>query len=590
VRRRAFVRLLSAGGATSWLGPLFAASGCSYDATAVPASTPEEIDRVFPQGVGSGDPSPDSIILWVRVEPDPGFETRTVDVRVQLSPDPDFELVIVDSVVPAGAEWDHTVRIRVGELSPGTTYHYRFVAQGVTSPWGRTRTAPDPDDEVDVRFAVASCQEYVGRWYHAWRVLLDEANEPDFVLFLGDYIYETVADPRYQSVGSERSVEIPDGLSLDGSETNLAALTVADYRAIYKAVRSDPDLREAHRLFPFVTIWDDHEFANDCWQDVANEFDGHRGIERDRDRREAASRAWFEFQAVDLEYDPEGSFPDDLAIERTLRWGAHCRLVLSDVRSHRDDHVVPEGPIELSVGKFAENSPLGARVFAYKEGFDALESEVAPTMLGEEQLQRTVTALQEASTTWTFWCQPLLVAQMLLDLRGFEKLPTLLRQQLYFKLDQWDGFRSERAQVLAAVAMTPNLVVLSGDLHGNYAAELRVDFDDPEAPATATELMVTGISSISLQEQLDTFTVDEPLLAGLGLEQVTPLFDETLRASSPHIRYANSSAFGYMIVEAGADDLRATFVELERVDDPEDHGRVERQPVRIPNGAARIEL
>ncbi len=576
--RRRFLILLAAG----MVAGLPGAGGCAGGPSG-PSEDEEDRLRVFPQGIASADPAPDAVTLWVRAVPQ-GVD-GPVPVRVEVAEDEAFEQLVARTQVEALADDDHTVRVRVTGLASYRTYYYRFEAEGVRSWTGRTRTAPGPDDDVPARFAVASCQEYVGRWYHAWRLLAEDPAEPDFVLFLGDYIYETIADPRFQPLDSPRSLSIPDGLSLDGSATNLAARTLADYRALYRQYRSDPDLRKMHQRFPFVAIWDDHEFTNDCWQDVANEFDGERGIERDTERRMAASRAWAEYVPSSLAYDPTRTFPDDLRTYRSFRWGRHLELFLTDSRSYRDDHVVDEGPPNPDVGKYTMNTAIGARILAIKEGFDPLEAQVRPSMLGAEQKQWLVGAIQGSTATWKGLVSALMMAQMALDLRPYDSLPGILRQDFYFKLDQWDGFRSERAEILEAVGDVPGLFVIAGDLHGNYVSRLHIDFDDPQSPAVAVEVTVTGISSISLQEQLDKFATEDPGLAATSLSEITPMFDPQLPVRNPHFRYANSSAYGYARFEVTADRVSWTFVEIEDVTAPTYDGPVVERGFTLPFGS-----
>ncbi len=586
-RRRSFVKSVVASATLPWHG-CGGGDGDEQGPSAPESSDVEAYTRAFPQGLGSGDPRPDGVLLWTRVEPDDS--AAEVLVRWYVGADAEFEQIVTAGEVMAQPDVDHTVRVRLEDLEPYTDYYYRFtalLAEGeITAETGRTRTAPLPDADVAVRIALTSCQEYVGRWYHAWRILADE-EDVDFVLFVGDYIYETIADPRFQPLDSERSLSLPDGLSLDGSDTNLAALTLADYRALYRQYRADPDLRRAHARFPFVIAWDDHEFTNDGWQDVANEFDGLRGEERNTARREAATRAWHEYLPVDLTLDRDAGFPNDIVTYRSLRYGQHVELVLSDVRYYRDDHLVPEAQRELLVGKFIPNSSLGSRTFARKEGFDELEAESGLTMLGAEQRDWLISAITTSTATWKFWASALMVAQLRLDLRELEEAPALFKNEFYFKVDQWDGFRSERATILSAVAPVENLVVLSGDLHGNYASELRVDFDDPSSPAIAAEFTVTGISSISLQEQLDLFTVTDPTLSSLDLGGVTALFDSTLRDSGPHFRYANSAAYGYAIVDVLQDvELLVRFEEIADVRQASAAGERRRVMFRLPAGTS----
>jgi len=585
-RRRGFLEAIVVSAAVPW-------SGCSNsdDGPSIPEPSPEaERDRVFPQGIASGDPRPDGILLWTRVEPP--TPDATITLTWYLARDEGFEDPVATGELDADATTDHAVRVRLVDLEPHTHYWYRFSAAlpdgTITTETGRTKTAPTRDMDVPVRFAVTSCQEYVGRWYHAWRLLADNEDDVEFVLFLGDYIYESIADPRYQPLDTPRALTLPDGLSLDGTAGNLVAVTLADYRALYRQYRTDPDLRRAHARFPFVIMWDDHEFTNDGWQDVANEFEGVRGIERDTARREAATQAWFEHLPVDVPFDPEASFPADVVTYRTLRWGKRVELFLTDARYYRDDHLVPETDTEFSVGKFMANSPLGSRILALKEGYDVLEAETPLTMLGDVQRQWLVDAILQSDATWKLLASALMMAQLVLDLRDIEEVPPLLQNVFYFKVDQWDGFRTERAELLTALAGVQNLVVLSGDLHGNYAAHLRPDFDDPATPATAVELTVTGISSISLQEQLDTLAVTVPVLADAGIEQVTPLFDDNVLATGSHFAYANSSAYGYAIVDIDA-DLHARLEEIERVTDPDDPGAQTSIAFRVRAGTSTLE-
>jgi alkaline phosphatase D len=538
----------------------------------------------FPQGVASGDPRPDRVVLWTRAAPDDGGE---VVVRWEIATDPELRDVVADGEATAGPASDHTVKVVATGLSPRTTYHYRFRVGGSASPVGRTRTAPAPDDDVPVRIAVASCQDYVGRYYHAWRALLEEP-DVDVVVFLGDYIYETVADPRHQRPTADRNVELPDGLPLTDEPGNLAARTLADYRALYRQIRADPDLQEVHRRFPFVAIWDDHEHTNDAWQDVANEFDEVPGEERDPDRRAAATQAWVEHLPVDVPFHPGRGFPDDVVTWRSLRFGRHAELLCTDCRYYRDDHLVPESEPAPEVGKITAPSAMGSRILARKEGFDPLEAAARPTMLGEAQLDWLIGGIRGSGATFKLWVSPVMVAQLALDLREEPDVHPLLQGVWYFKLDQWDGYRSERREILEAVADVPGVVVLSGDLHGAYAAELRPDFDAPETPATAVELTVTGISSIPLADQLASFVELDPLLASLDLGPVVGRFDEAVRASGPHFVHADGRPYGFAVVTVDGDELVAEMIDTSDATDPTYGGVVRRTRFSVPAAEAAL--
>ncbi len=567
ITRRHFLRIVAGSAGAVQASPLLL--GCS-DGTTVAT------DEVFPQGVASADPSPDAIVLWTRVTPsNPGTpQPLTLEVTEAR---PSASLLLRTDLF-AHPEDDHTVLVHLEGLRPDVAYRYRFGARGVRSPEGRFRTAPLPSSEVPIRFVTACCQDRVGRHYHAWRWLAERlAEEEDppirFVLFLGDYIYEyeSGSDAAKRPPVPGTGPQLPDGLLVAEGEAGSvrAAYTLRDYRTLYRYVRSDPALREVHRLLPFIAVWDDHEFANDCWQQYANDFDGARGREWSPQRRRAATRAFHEYVPVNAPWDPEQAFPRALQLYRRLRFGRHVDLLLSDQRLYRADHVVDEGPPLPQVGKLGRNSAFGSRVFVRKDGFDPLESEVVPTMLGAEQLRWHQEAVRSSDASWRLFGSPLVMAQMVLDLTSFESLPEALRHAFYFKTDQWDGYRSERATLLGALREAGPTVVFSGDLHGFYGAVLHEDFDAPTSTAAAVEFATAGISSASVMEQLQRVVDTQPLLRALGLDALIPRFDEVLRASNPHIRYAHSATHGLSIVTVwGPEEVHVEFVQFDDVQSP----------------------
>jgi alkaline phosphatase D len=309
----------------------------------------------FPQSVASGDPRPTSVVLWTRAV---DVEREGAELSLELVVATDEALTDVIELdggatlsLVATADAGGCVKVRIEGLAPGTTYYYRFTllagGERFHSRTGRTRTAPDPDADEVVRFAVVSCQDYGGKYYHVYRYLASK--ELDFVLHLGDYVYETTGDPSFQSDDAVRRVVLraPDeALSFEGN-TSLAARSLGNYRDLYRTYRSDPDLQRVHELFPLVAIPDDHEFSNDCYGAHANYSEG-REDEEDVERRRAADRAWFEYMPVDYAeapasaLDEAATFPDDLRIYRGFVFGRNLELVLTDLRRYRPDHVVPE--------------------------------------------------------------------------------------------------------------------------------------------------------------------------------------------------------------------------------------------------------
>jgi alkaline phosphatase D len=578
-------------------------AGASADAQKpiTKTSTPDESDRVFPQGLASGDPRADRVILWCRVEAAEVGKAETDDVEVVLlvATDEAFTAIVLETKIPARADGDHTVRVVPTGLDAGRTYYYRFESGGVTTRVARTRTAPLPDADVQVKLAFCACQDRIGRYWHAWQALLDENVDFDFILYLGDYIYESVNDARFQTSTPGRDVTLPDGMDTspeqDGSR--IAAATLADYRALYKAYRADPLIKEVHRLYPFILVWDDHEFADDCWQDHStsfNELDPQTGnftSEENTPRRLAADRAFSEYQPIELAYDPNATFPGDIKIYRQLNWGRHVDLFLTDQRLYRDDHLIPEGPTDISIGKFSANSMIGSRYFVRKSAFDPREAEATPTLLGLAQKQWLLGAMTSSRATWKVWGNEVQMWQMTLRLGDLPLVPGIVSYTAYVNCDQWDGFRSERNEILStlAAANVQSLLVLTGDIHAYFASELRADFDAPASPSIGVEYVTAGISSASLKELVDKYVPD-----GSALRPVADAWasgaDAALRTSNAHLRFADSDAYGFATATIDGTEALVTFVQVGTPTSPTTHGVIARTKFRTRVGTNEIEI
>lgn len=336
ISRRAVLRLLSVAAAAAVL-PLHARRF---------SGAPPVDAALFPQAVASGDPMPRSVVLWTRLAP----AAWGREVVLQVAEDTGFERLRVERDFVVGADTDGCLKVRVDDLAPGTAWHYRFVVDGErgasSSPTGRTLTTPREDDDRDLRLAVLSCQDYSGRWYNALLPLLDEPL--DAIVHLGDFIYETTGDPSFQS-GEGRRVVFDDaaGSLTLGDGGFQSARSLDNYRQLHREYRTDPVLQALLAKAPLIAIWDDHEFADDAWQDVATFHDGRRD-ERDAARRRASEQAWFEYMPVDAGGAFEGAAVDAGALHpatriwREFRFGRRASLCMTDYRSARPDHLVPE--------------------------------------------------------------------------------------------------------------------------------------------------------------------------------------------------------------------------------------------------------
>ncbi|MCP5326700.1 MAG: alkaline phosphatase D family protein [Oceanospirillaceae bacterium] len=318
----------------------------------------------------SGDPRPDSIILWTRINDSKALRTgRDVKVQLQVSSDKDFATVIVNSEITASADYDHTLKVRVTNLDAASTYYYRFIYKSATSNTGRFKTAPASNADTSVKFAYVSCQDFIGRYYNTYLPLLEQAqlDTVDFIVHLGDYIYETTGDSSFQATGGERDITFTDtagALKLgSGDKTFYAAQSLDNYRELYKNYRTDTVLQQIQENYAFIAIWDDHEFSDDSWQNHATYLDGAKD-EANSTRKRNSERAYFEFMPIDhervasdshstasdgsLSISEDQLFPNS-KIYRNFRFGQHLNLTLADFRSQRPDHLIPEEAFPASI-------------------------------------------------------------------------------------------------------------------------------------------------------------------------------------------------------------------------------------------------
>ena len=356
ISRRSFLKAAAAIGASlAWVGP---ARGSRVHW--------HERRDLYPQGVASGDPDPHSVILWTRRPFAQG--TRQL-LTVEVAEDEAFRRVIAHAQAPVSSAADWTARVLIGGLKPARTYWYRFTdTDGNGSRVGRTITAPLPNDPRTVNFAFVSCQDVNEGKLNAYRRMIYEderapaAQQLDFVLHLGDFIYEVVEYPDEVKTRYDRTIyevaRIPDGGQVGKFHF---PLTVDGYRAIYKGYLADPDLQDARARWPFVAIWDNHEFSWQGWQSIQKAGKARPG----QSIKVAANQAWWEylpsrckkFSGPSLEsFDPPavtnvaiekwdenglGDEPNNLAAinsliaYRSYRYGKHLDLIITDQHSYR---------------------------------------------------------------------------------------------------------------------------------------------------------------------------------------------------------------------------------------------------------------
>ncbi|GAA5054395.1 alkaline phosphatase D [Thermocatellispora tengchongensis] len=441
----------------------------------------------FTLGVASGEPLPDGVILWTRLAPEPlhldprrpgGMPKRQVAVRWQVAEDQGLTRVVKEGTAYAEHAWAHSVHVKVEGLRPATEYFYRFsvadpLFEPATSPVGRTKTAPAPDSQAPVRFAVASCQRYEHGHFTAYRHLAVE--RPDVVFHLGDYIYEAGRPATTPQPGRYvRPLEPPAR----------ECTTLHDYRNRYARYRTDPDLRAAHAAAPWIVTWDDHE--------VEDNYRGTRPADGSDQaaflrRRTAAYRAYYEHQP--LRVRPVG---DGLRMYRWRAYGTVADFLVLDARQYRD-------------------------------GAD---------MLGPEQEAWLLGKLRAPRARWKVLVQPVFFAQRAFPGPGGPS----------FSRDAWDAYRDQRSRIMAAAGR--DLVVLSGDVHNNWACELSTAFGDPAARPVGVEFVSTAITSLPPSTD-----------------------NHAILAANPHIRYFEGHR-GYLTGTATPTAFEVAYRVVDFVDRP----------------------
>jgi alkaline phosphatase D len=437
----------------------------------------------FRHGVASGDPLPDAVMLWTRVtvgKPGPAEVTWVV------ATDPPLSQVVAMGTANTSGERDYTVKVDVKGLQPAQTYYYQFRAAQKVSPIGRTRTAP-VGAVSRARFGVASCSSFAQGYFHAYRALARRA-DLEAIIHLGDYVYESGPG----QFGSDRTLEPATEL-----------FTLSDYRTRHAQYKRDPDLQEAHRQHPFITVWDDHEAANNAWRDGAENHQPNEGSWADR--KAAAQRAYAEWMPI-REQQPANK------IWRKLAWGDLADIVLLDTRLW---------------GRTEANPALAA---------PPPPEDPSKTILGDDQAAWLEEQLRGPSR-WKLVAQQVMVASLTL-------MPGTL-----INLDQWQGYPVSRRRLLdfLRTSATPNVVVLTGDIHSSWANELVLDPLDPAQydpamgkNAVAVELVTPGITSPGLPPQF------------------VPIVDMA-RPFNPHLRWFDLMRQGYMVLDVTPERTQAAW-------------------------------
>ncbi len=454
-------------------------------------------DDPFTLGVASGDPLPDRVMLWTRLAPDPlaggGMPPRPVPVVWEVAHDEGFRVIVRAGIRMAWPAFGHALKVDAEGLEPDRWYWYRFRVGPWVSPVGRTRTLPAVASAPGLlRFASCSCQRYTSGFYTAFHHMAQE--DLDLVVHVGDYIYESGA------TGGGVRQHLGGRLS-----------TLDDYRKRYALYKLDPDLQEAHRQFPWILTWDDHEVSNNYagLQPDENGAEAGKPPEAFAELRSRAYQAWFESLPVRVPL-PQGPF---LPIFRRFDYGDLARLHVLDTRQYRSNQPCMDQP-----------GPACA-------GFP----NPTATMLGDEQEAWLLDGLGASACRWDVLAQQVVF------------VPTPFFGVIR-NFDQWDGYPLARQRILDAASALRNFIVLSGDIHATGIAAVPASEQQLDRPI-GSEFVATGISS----------TIGDPTLAQLlqtGLQGL------------PHVVLADAGLRGYLRHEVSRSEWRCDLRQVATVSSP----------------------
>jgi alkaline phosphatase D len=485
-----------------------AALGVAGAAPAYTQERPRFGEPPFALGVASGYPTQNGFVIWTRLVTDPGLPGGDIDpvrtrVNWEVARDDkmrDIAASGMDFAVPA---WAHSTHIEVEGLEPDRPYWYRFNVGSAESPIGRTRTAPAARSvPARFRFAFASCQHFEHGHFGAYRHIL--ADDPDLIAFLGDYIYGRHADRN--PVRSHASSE---------------PRTLSRYRVRHALYKSDPDLRAAHAAVPWICTWDDQEVTDHY---AGDQMDEEVPLEVAVARRLVAYKAYYEHMPLRHRMRPTA---DGMRIYAQMGWGDLARFFLLDGRQYRTPQACP-----------APDRKVGANTVDVAACPQLAEPQ--RTMLGRRQEAWLETSLELTPARWNVLAQQTLMAQL-------DQQPGPGRRVW---TDGWDGYPGSRRKLLEFIAAkkTPNPVVIGGDMHAFYVADLKPDFDQPKSPVVASEFVGTSISSHS---------------------SWTPERAAQMLADNPHIKFADNGHRGYVRVEVTPRQWRADLRAMESVVKPD---------------------
>ncbi|WOC14024.1 alkaline phosphatase D family protein [Gordonia sp. MP11Mi] len=486
----------------------------------LPSTAGADTGSYFHHGVASGDPLSDSVLLWTRVTPTsdslPGTGSGpNVDVKWEVSSDRSFRNIVAKGSVPTGPYCDHTVKVIADGLQAGSQYHYRFSFDDQVSPVGSTKTTPaDGADVAKLKLAVASCANFESGYFAAYRHMA--ADNPDMILFLGDYIYEYKKGQFGVHQLSNAQLYNKKLANTRFHEPENEIYTLADYRTRYAQYRRDPDLQEAHRRCPWFVTWDDHDIADNTWSGGSTGSAGWPGTPPQKwsARKKAAHQAFFEWM-------PIRDSARVSTIYRSLRWGNLAEIPMLDLRSFRTKE-----PATVQAARSSSGTITGAQQMAW--------------------LQEKLSSSVSDGVQWRIVGNPVVLSP---HWGGATKLfaDTIDGQ---INPDQWTGYQNDRGSLLNFLGSNniDNVVFVTGDIHSAWGFNVPGDQNDDRSKPIAAEFVSPSITSDSFWDTARSTKYS----VGPSSLYATPAMaaaKANFRLANHHLKFVDLTYHGYGLLE-----------------------------------------
>ena len=506
-------------------------------------SGPLDINVKFLYGVASGDPLPDSVILWTKVAPFLGKQQLPVSgndketgfsiiVDYYVSKSLDFKELSASGSVLTNALVDYTIKIDVIKLQPNQIYYYYFSSLGgaVKSTVGKTKTLPSYDADVTkFKLAVFSCAEYPRGFFQAYNASLEE--NPDLAVHLGDFIYEFGLDKYASSI---EKLPIPSRFPLPYNDI----VSLRDYRIRHGLYRTDPSLQSLLAQVPLVSVWDDHEFADNASKDGAYNHDPKTEGDWET-RKQQAMRAWFEHMPIRANYEDGAG-----KIYRTFKIGKLLDLIMLDTRI---------------IGRTLSPGPFNSHIINSPNS----------TILGDTQEKWFFDTLSKSTSRWRLWGNQVM----------FSQLPKVAGATI--TSDSWDGYVVNRKRVLDHLVRgkIQNNIIMTGDIHSSWAFNVThaLDADNSKVDEQDSDKTAKGFGRTGAKPEYPVgYEIIAPSVSSPSLAPLPSALAKLLMAVTSKLLFVDLKQHGYMSVEVTRDEVNVGWVFVENVLNPSSTWRTDK--------------